>query len=95
MKDLKRIKIVDVLRSTEFGKVVNVKGWVRTKRASKNVAFIALNDGSTIHNVQIVVSQSVENEDGPSPLEIPKNAVWVARGIHLDQLYPEVQAFEH
>ena len=48
---------------TEFGKVVNVKGWVRTKRASKNVAFIALNDGSTIHNVQIVVNQSVENEE--------------------------------
>jgi len=63
MKDLKRIKIVDVLCSDEFGKHVNVKGWVRTKRASKNVAFIALNDGSTIHNVQIVVNQSEENEE--------------------------------
>lgn len=34
---------------------INVKGWVRTKRGSKNVAFIALNDGSTIHNLQLVV----------------------------------------
>jgi len=63
MKDLKRIKIKDVLQSDAFGKVVNVKGWVRTKRASKNVAFIALNDGSTIHNIQIVVNQSEENEE--------------------------------
>lgn len=34
---------------------INVKGWVRTKRGSKNVSFIALNDGSTIHNLQLVV----------------------------------------
>ena len=35
---------------------VTVKGWVRTKRGNKNVAFIALNDGSTINNIQIVVN---------------------------------------
>lgn len=35
--------------------MVNLKGWVRTKRGNKNVAFIALNDGSIIHNIQIVV----------------------------------------
>lgn len=52
---MKRIEIKTLLDSTSVGSVVNVKGWVRTKRASKNVAFIALNDGSTIHNVQIVV----------------------------------------
>ncbi len=39
----------------ESEKEINVKGWVRTKRGSKNVAFIALNDGSTIHNLQMVV----------------------------------------
>jgi asparaginyl-tRNA synthetase len=37
---------------------VNVKGWVRTKRGSKNVAFIALNDGSVIHNIQVVFDLS-------------------------------------
>ncbi len=51
----KRTKIIDLLKSTDYGKTVKVKGWVRTKRGSKNVAFIALNDGSTINNIQIVV----------------------------------------
>ena len=55
MKDLKRTKILDLLSSAEYGSIKNVKGWVRTKRVSKNVAFINLNDGSTIHNIQIVV----------------------------------------
>ncbi len=32
-----------------------MQGWVRTKRGSKNVAFIALNDGSTLNNIQVVV----------------------------------------
>jgi len=54
-KNLKRTKIKDVLQSDEFGKQTNIKGWVRTKRISKNVAFIALNDGSTIYNLQVVV----------------------------------------
>ncbi|MBR0048858.1 MAG: asparagine--tRNA ligase [Prevotella sp.] len=52
---MKRTKITDVLKSTEYGKDVCVKGWVRSHRTSKNVDFIALNDGSTIKNVQIVV----------------------------------------
>ncbi|NOX45546.1 MAG: asparagine--tRNA ligase [Chlorobi bacterium] len=63
MDKLKRTKIVDLLGSGEFGKTVNVKGWVRTKRGSKNVAFIALNDGSTINNVQIVVDLGIINEN--------------------------------
>ena len=55
MEKIKRTKVVDVLRRTDFGATVNVKGWVRTHRSSKAVDFIALNDGSTIKNVQIVV----------------------------------------
>src|SRR5574344_2418410 len=55
MEKISRTKVVDVLKSTEYGSVVNVKGWVRTRRGSKAVNFIALNDGSTIKNVQIVV----------------------------------------
>ena len=53
---MKRTKIVDVLQMTAFGTDVCVKGWVRTHRSSKAVDFIALNDGSTINNVQIVVN---------------------------------------
>ncbi|MEQ9297804.1 MAG: asparagine--tRNA ligase [Cyclobacteriaceae bacterium] len=52
----KRTKITKALTASEVGQEVTVKGWVRTKRASKNVVFVALNDGSTIHNLQIVVS---------------------------------------
>ncbi len=51
---MKRTKIIDALARTDFGAEVNVKGWVRTRRGSKSVNFIALNDGSTIKNIQIV-----------------------------------------
>ncbi|MCD4729465.1 MAG: asparagine--tRNA ligase, partial [Bacteroidales bacterium] len=63
MKDFKRTKIADLIHSENYGKVANVKGWVRTKRGSKNVSFIALNDGSTIHNIQIVVDHQIIHED--------------------------------
>ncbi len=63
MDKLKRIKIIDLLKSDDFGKVINVKGWVRTKRGSKNVSFIALNDGSTIKNLQIVVDHNLIKEE--------------------------------
>lgn len=52
---MRRTKINEVLKSLAFGNEINVKGWVRTKRESKNVAFIALNDGSCLSNCQIVV----------------------------------------
>lgn len=60
---MKRTKVVDVLKSTDFGNEVVVKGWVRTHRSSKAVDFIALNDGSTIKNIQIVVDPSKINAD--------------------------------
>ena len=55
MERIARTRIADLLKREDFGTTVNVKGWVRTKRGSKQVAFVALNDGSTINNVQIVV----------------------------------------
>ena len=61
METIIRTKIKDLLKS-EAGKDVLAKGWVRTKRGNKNVAFIALNDGSTINNIQIVVDKTPENE---------------------------------
>lgn len=59
----KRIKIKDLLISNEIGSEINVKGWVRTKRGNKQINFIALNDGSTIQNIQIVVDVPNFNED--------------------------------
>ena len=53
--ELRRSFIKDLLTSTEVDREVNVKGWVRTKRGNKNIAFVALNDGSTINNIQIVI----------------------------------------
>ncbi|HBG54251.1 MAG TPA: asparagine--tRNA ligase, partial [Rikenellaceae bacterium] len=57
-----RTKIVDLLK-IQAGVTVLVKGWVRTKRGNKNITFIALNDGSTIHNVQIVCDMNLFTED--------------------------------
>jgi asparaginyl-tRNA synthetase len=53
---MKRTKISEILTSGKIDTKVNVRGWVRTKRGSKEVAFIQLNDGSTIHDIQIVVN---------------------------------------
>ena len=63
MSKMNRTKVVDVLQCQDFGTIVNVKGWVRTHRSSKAVDFIALNDGSTIKNVQIVVDPSKFDEN--------------------------------
>ena len=54
-----RIEVKEAL-STDLGNsLVNLKGWVRTKRGSKNVSFIALNDGTTLNNIQIVAEHNI------------------------------------
>ena len=55
---MSRSIIKDLLKNPEsvgFGSKVTVKGWVRTKRGNNSVAFVALNDGSIVHNIQIVI----------------------------------------
>ncbi len=61
--ELRRSFIKDLLQSTEVDREVNVKGWVRTKRGNKKIAFVALNDGSTINNIQIVIDIANFDED--------------------------------
>ena len=51
---MQRTKVIDALKRTDFGSDITVMGWVRSKRGSKGIFFIALNDGSTIKNIQIV-----------------------------------------
>jgi len=63
MEKISRTKIVDLIKREDFGATVNVKGWVRTRRGSKKVAFIALNDGSTIYNIQIVADPAAFDEE--------------------------------
>ena len=60
---MKRIKIKELLQSNDFGKDILVKGWVRTKRGNKNVSFIALNDGSIIHSIQVVADMTKFSDD--------------------------------
>lgn len=55
---MKRIIIKELLQGTLLEQSVNAKGWVRTRRGNKSVSFVALNDGSTIHNIQIVIDNA-------------------------------------
>ena len=68
MKQIERTVIVDALKRTDIGAEINIKGWVRTRRGNKNVSFIALNDGSTINNIQIVVDMAKFDEDALKPI---------------------------
>ena len=58
-----RKKVAEALQMTSYGENIIVKGWVRTRRGNKNVSFIALNDGSTINNIQIVVDNANFDEN--------------------------------
>ena len=60
---MKRTKVIDALASTNYNSEITVMGWVRSKRGSKNVNFIALNDGSTIKNIQIVADVEKFDEE--------------------------------
>ncbi len=60
---MKRTKIKSALNNKVIGQEICLKGWVRTRRGSKNVSFIALNDGSIINNIQVVAEGEHFNED--------------------------------
>ena len=68
MKEIKRTVIVDALKRTDYGAEINIRGWVRTRRGNKNVGFIALNDGSTINNIQVVVDMAKFDEEQLKPI---------------------------
>jgi asparaginyl-tRNA synthetase len=63
MEHIRRNKISDLLKSKAFGSEVLIKGWVRTKRGNKNINFIALNDGSVVHHIQVVAEVSNFSEE--------------------------------
>ena len=64
----RRVKIKDLLLNSKIGEETNVKGWVRTKRGNKNVAFIAINDGSTVHSLQAVADVEKIGEELLKPV---------------------------
>lgn len=57
------IQIKEILEKTPVGQSVEVRGWVRTKRESKNAVFVAINDGSTIHTIQAVADPGQLSDD--------------------------------
>ena len=59
---MKRTEIKQALVQQAGTGLINLKGWVRTKRGSKNVSFIALNDGSTINNIQVVAENNISED---------------------------------
>ncbi|MBP5476511.1 MAG: asparagine--tRNA ligase [Paludibacteraceae bacterium] len=65
---MQRTDIRTALQSKEFDRPVNVRGWVRSRRGNKQVSFIALNDGSTIKNIQIVVDLTKFSEEQLKPV---------------------------
>lgn len=65
---MKRTKIVDIFNPELLDTDVCVKGWVRTRRGNKHVQFVALNDGSTIKNIQIVFDMSVFTDEQLKPI---------------------------
>ncbi|MCK9180647.1 MAG: asparagine--tRNA ligase [Bacteroides sp.] len=62
MEKISRTLNVDLLKREDFGALVNIKGWVRTRRGSKKISFVAMNDGSTINNVQVVINNEQFDE---------------------------------
>ncbi|MBR6180481.1 MAG: asparagine--tRNA ligase [Prevotella sp.] len=84
MEKISRTKVVDVLRRTDYGAVVNVKGWVRTHRSSKAVEFIHINDGSTIKNVQVVVNP--EDFDADVLKQVTTGACISVNGVLVESM---------
>lgn len=65
---MKRTKISDIFNPALIGQEVSVKGWVRTRRGNKYVQFVALNDGSTIKNLQIVFDMQKFTDEQLKPI---------------------------
>lgn len=65
---MKRTKISDIFNPALLGSEVCVKGWVRTRRGNKHVQFVALNDGSTIKNIQIVFDMNDFSDEQLKPV---------------------------
>ena len=60
---MKRSTVKELLSATEKNKEVLLKGWVRTRRGNKQVEFIAVNDGTIIHNIQVVADLNAFPEE--------------------------------
>jgi asparaginyl-tRNA synthetase len=96
MEHTRRNKIADLLKSKEYGSEVLIKGWVRTKRGNKNINFIALNDGSVVHHIQVVAE--VANFPEEVLKQVTTGSCIAVNGILVESMgqgqHVEVQAKE-
>ena len=92
----RRTIVKEILESDEVGKEVVLKGWVRTKRGNKNLAFVSVNDGSIIHSIQVVID--VPGFDEELLRNITTGACIAVRGLIKEsqghEQKVEVQALE-
>ncbi len=79
-----RNKIKELLATNDYDRDVHIKGWVRTKRGNKKIAFIHVNDGSTIHNIQVVAE--VEAFDAEMMKKITTGACLAVSGTLVESL---------
>ncbi len=79
---MKRTKISDIFNPALVGTRVSVKGWVRTRRGNKHVQFVALNDGSTVANLQIVFDLEKFSDEDLKP-------VTTGSSIHVEGILVE------
>ncbi len=90
-----RTKVKDLLKAAP-GIEVLAKGWVRTKRGNKQIKFIALNDGSTVHNIQVVADMA--NFDESLIAKVTTGASLAVKGVLVESVGSgqavEIQASE-
>ncbi len=79
---MKRSKIAEIFADLPIGEQISVMGWVRTRRGNKQVQFVALNDGSTIKNIQIVFDMNLFSEEQLKPIT-------TGASIHVEGLLVE------
>ena len=58
---MRRTRIVDILNGDRAGNEVLVKGWVKTRRSSKSISFVQINDGSSLQNLQVVLDEALSD----------------------------------
>ena len=91
---MKHTDIKEVFSAKEYGKKETICGWVRTARDSKNVAFIELNDGTTLKHIQVVIDKEKGIEYSDEAMKLGASLKVVGELVEGRQGYPEINAEE-
>ena len=91
---MKHTDIKEVFSAKEYGKKETICGWVRTARDSKNVAFIELNDGTTLKHIQVVIDKEKGIKYSDEAMKLGSSLKVVGELVEGRQGYPEINAEE-